>query len=329
MNYLKSYENEAAYLADATEARMKSGDFLLPNVSFVKDTKVVHYNKYREFPPPAMGDIYVTDGTNNWFVNKDTYIKTLADNSTITPIGVVVIPASHTADNKTRVISCWGATTYQYGEITSGRGDNVYWGSAATQSVPQSTLTNYVNRAGTGLISSTSQRIIDTNVPHPLTSSYDKNIIYSYNTVIKGVDFSSNALSDLNGEENTNVITNRVTVSNWESLTKTISNSTNTGNYPAVCIAKRYYTPGTNKGDWYLPSIGELGYLGSFIDYTSSPGTNSIVALANKSKAVGLGDLWSSTEIDGTVHKYLYDYNALIKTNKTSGTAYVRPFLKV
>lgn len=327
MNYLKSYENEAAYLADATEARMKSGDFLLPNVSFVKDTKTVHFNKYREFPPPAMGDIYVTDGTNNWFVDKDTYIATLADDSTITPIGVVVIPASHTEDNKTRVISCWGATTYQYGEITSGIGANVYWGSAATQDVPQSSLTNYVNRLGTTVISSTTQRIIGTNIPLPYTSSYNKNDIYFYNTVVGGVDFSTNALSDLNGEENTDIITNRVTVSNWESLTKTISNSTSSGNYPAACIAKRYYTPGTNKGDWYLPSIGELGYLGYSNDI-NSPVNASMNALTNKAVALGY-DLWSSTEIDGTVHKYVSGYNAFIKVSKTSGTAYVRPFLKV
>lgn len=40
-----------------------------------------------------------------------------------------------------------------------------------------------------------------------------------------------------------------------------IENNSSVGYFPAACTCWRFHTKGTNQGDWYLPSEGELGYM--------------------------------------------------------------------
>ena len=40
-----------------------------------------------------------------------------------------------------------------------------------------------------------------------------------------------------------------------------IENSHAAGHCPTVCSCRRYHTKGTQAGDWYLPTIGELGIM--------------------------------------------------------------------
>lgn len=47
---------------------------------------------------------------------------------------------------------------------------------------------------------------------------------------------------------------------NWKT-DETIINSSSTGYAPLMCCSWRYHTKGTNQGDWYVPSCGELGYM--------------------------------------------------------------------
>lgn len=46
---------------------------------------------------------------------------------------------------------------------------------------------------------------------------------------------------------------------NWK--TGVIQNVATTNNYPAGWCCWRYHTEGTNQGDWYMPSGGELSYI--------------------------------------------------------------------
>lgn len=335
MNYLKSYENEAAYLADATEARMKSGDFLLPNVSFVQDTKAVHYNKYREFPP-EFGDIYINDATTNTnrFVSSTEYFNNLVSDSNITPIGIVVIPASFTDDNKTRVMALLYASDTLTPTTTTVQ---FKWGYEDTIATSYKKV---INDTGTALASSGYLPDEDgtygsgTHLPSPYTSSGDKNPIYFYNTVINSVDFSPNALADMDGEGNTDDIISRVTVADWQTKEKIRYDLNTAGSYPAAMVCRRYITVGTNRGDWYLPSIGELGFINVKRHTINNILTNFINNNIDVSK-ISLNYetvmVFSSTECGKRYWCLDYgNYQRQVKTNtKSSSYGYVRPFLKV
>lgn len=72
---------------------------------------------------------------------------------------------------------------------------------------------------------------------------------------------STNALSDFKGKENTKILTDLATAqSDWKTASS-IENQWASGYYPAACCCWRYHTEGTKQGDWYLPSMGELGYI--------------------------------------------------------------------
>lgn len=87
-------------------------------------------------------------------------------------------------------------------------------------------------------------------IPSPYLGS-DRNPTYYNNTF---------ALSDFNGKENTRILTDLITVPNWKT-NDVILNSYDMGHYPAVACCWRYSTVGTSCGDWYLPAIGEVGYI--------------------------------------------------------------------
>lgn len=84
----------------------------------------------------------------------------------------------------------------------------------------------------------------------------------------------NNALSDFKGIVNTKIITDIVTgQSNWRTAS-TITNGSSKYYHPAACCCARFKTTGTKAfvdctteelkngtGFWYLPAIGELGYI--------------------------------------------------------------------
>lgn len=323
MNYLKSYENEATYLADATEARMKSGDFLLPNVSFIQDTKVVHYNRYREFPP-EVGDIYINDATTNTnrFVSSTEYFNNLVSDSNITPIGIVVIPSSFTDDNKTRVMGLFKASTNI--DPTAFGSKDLYWGYKDTVQTKYDYVRD-INKATSyfGYFPNTEGTYENTpNLPSPYTSDGDKNPAYFYR-----------ALSDMDGEGNTDNIISRVTVADWQTK-KYISNAQTEGCYPAAMVCRRYITVGTNRGDWYLPSVGELGFCLVKLDAINNILTNFINNNVEADTIDLYGSAYSSV-ITSTESKdrvwYAGDGQGRKITLQLKNLAQcaVRPFLKV
>lgn len=263
MNYLKSYENEAAYLADATEARMKSGAFPLPNVSFIQDTKAVHYNRYREFI--SVGDIYVSDGTDSWFMKPNKFLS-LNDDS-ITPIGILVIPKEHMTNNKYRIMSLvnMSKNTPEIGDVAEAN----YASYPGTLDISSSEMpklnTQVIESNGEYNISNASCIIksdgtyaSNNHTPNVFLNDGTRNPVWDYNIIINGVDFSTNALADTNGTYNTNTIINYVTA-DWSG--ETITDKLNYGYCTPVCCCKRFHTVGTVAGDWYLPALGELAYI--------------------------------------------------------------------
>lgn len=100
------------------------------------------------------------------------------------------------------------------------------------------------------------------------------------------------AFENINGMENQQVIMGACT----QGVDGVIANEYGVGHYPAARACSRFYTEGTNSGDWYLPSLGELAYLWARITKIA----HSISVLGNKAVMFKYCPqyalLWSSTE---------------------------------
>ena len=77
--------------------------------------------------------------------------------------------------------------------------------------------------------------------------------------------------TDFSGKYNTDAFMAHCTLDNWNTI-DVIQESTGNESYSIPCIlAKRYSTVGTNQGDWYVPSFGQMSmlyYVKDIVDYS-------------------------------------------------------------
>lgn len=94
-------------------------------------------------------------------------------------------------------------------------------------------------------------------IPSPYTNNGDKNPEYFK----LPEDGGNNILADFNGLEiNKKYLEQIVDGEEWKT-SPTINNEIDTQNFPYIQCCWRYHTDGTNQGDWYVPSAGEVGYI--------------------------------------------------------------------
>lgn len=107
--------------------------------------------------------------------------------------------------------------------------------------------------------------------PSPYNNDGSFNPIYNQ-TISPASEY--NSLSDFKGIANTKIITDLATSqSDWRTAS-TITHNSGSGYYPAACCCARFKTVGTKAfvdcsieelrngtGFWYLPAMGELGYV--------------------------------------------------------------------
>ena len=220
------------------------------------------------------GDIkYVKDKNLQAFKNN-------TENDQYVPIGIVVIPKSHTQvilpDGDPRkgcniIMSlkpmncntpeeggtseqyiCWGNNSKDITELTNYNVANCY--SDATQNSVTLTANKIAYLPSDNFTKMPSN--VCPSIKYYYDSSTSDKLSPSPYRVVDGEwlpneDYytkkisSNNALSDFEGPKNTKIITDNVTVENWKSVIP-IANSWSEGNYPAACCCARFKTVGTN-----------------------------------------------------------------------------------
>lgn len=276
----------------------------------------------------TVGSIYYSDGS--------TTLPSEGVDSSKTPIGILVIPSSHMSDGKARIMSLAEMTEDGVGSLTNHNG--LVWGVYGTDT----SLHNYdqipcIGHDGEGVYPDNvidhtntygyicSDRTDWAELPNPLDPGtnwkYNDedchipspfNADGTFNSAYSATSYSggtiNNALSDFNGKSNTATL---VALG---------------AEYKAATACSLYSTEGTNRGDWYLPAMGELAYIMSRFTVIQ----NSLTKLGNK--ALALFDnynYWSSTEYGSNYAYLLITNDGNVLSNHKNSNPYVRAFLQV
>lgn len=152
-------------------------------------------------------------------------------------------------------------------------------------------------------------------------------MVYGDNTVsVSGVTTTttySTAISDYNGKVNTTaLLANTTAQPNWRT-DSTITSSYAAGYQPAACCCWRFYTLGTNQGDWYLPAAGELNSSYEF----RTPINNALLTCSSPilwDEDETTNRRWSSTQYSSS-KAWHFESGQMINWNKTRDIR-VRPF---
>lgn len=263
--------------------------------------------------PISLCDIAYWDGSAVKTVSKDNWSTSLG-----TPIGVVVIPEGILPDGKARMM---GLKPVDKSGNPSTSHVDITWSSGGTD-IP---LTNYTklpttDNAGSTSTGSNSSGYLPSDMFSYEISYVDSGAKYNnyapyipspylynggelafnseYSKTIEG----GNALSDFNGLSNTEILVGLGT------------------DYMAANAAWKY-SDGVSNTQWYLPAIGELGFL--------IPRLNQITNVLTSVGGIKLstGGYFLSSSVYSNDYAYnLSTYEGLIYNHYKNGNKYVRVF---
>ena len=316
-------------------------------VDYTIENNTVHYAQPFFHSVGKVGDFYYENGL----------YSTDVDLTQGTPIGIMVIEKDFIPTSpKGRVMSLLemsysspnsGSTSYQ----------GIVWGNSGVNTTLPN-LTSVVH-GGTGTTAlSTAQGVKDyaflpSDKFTTLQYSGDPSTYYYYNNsdghaispyltdsdgnVTFNTEYirttspsnSTNCLADLDGYSNTEVLTNDTytsSQSDWKTASA-ITNNSDAGYSPAACCCKRFEVGGL---DWYLPSMGELGFIMPRFNVIQ----NQLTKLKNHggnsfSSLLGNFYYWSSSECSSSVARYLYTGSGLVGNDDKDNDYYVRSFALV
>ena len=283
---------------------------------------------------------------NDWSADKypiDTYV----------PIGLVVVPGSHNVygDGTCGVMSlnhmnCSSPTT-------GGSAQNMYWGVYGTDIDTLENLDKvpYVGSNGSvgdTVIGVTGNAFLPSDHANftAVTNPYDPGTKYYYNDSDKYIpspymndgtfnpnysmtgspSSAANCLADFDGKGNTQKI---IEVRGSKDYSSWTPSTTTQADYPAASCCDMYFTQGTNQGDWYLPSAGELGYAVVKQQAINDKINELVSAGITSANPVQLGSYWSSSEDSSNYARWLdFGFGTVYNYNKYY-SIYVRAFLRV
>jgi hypothetical protein len=247
MKYLKLFQNENEYLS-----YKDSSDYITPNVSMIFENRNIRYQKKIK-PLAKVGDVAYWDGSSVKTTPLSSWNTSLG-----TPVGVVMIPENFLPDGKARIIS-----------LTSmNNGNRLRWDrdSSFNSGYKDSPVPNVSNVPTTDNAGSTSTGInsyghlpsdrSDWSGPQsyvdPLAKYCDGASTPMIPSPYLGEEFNpayvieldgGNVLCDFNGLSNTQLLVNEGE------------------RYAAAHACWNYKDQASSNLQWYLPPMGELGFL--------------------------------------------------------------------
>ena len=312
-DYLKLHASQAAY-----ETWLASPDFITPNVSTITGSSSVLYKPKINTPSGYnFLDILWSDGTATQTVRPTT--------DGVTPIGLCVAPTGFFGDSeKARFMALKYAGGTKYGEtIGNATGSTTYenqllkWEYNSTTNIIGLTNYNQIvsdNQKSFAWLADYEGNTMDSN------NSGESIMLYTENNTWMGLEtnntFTGYALGDINGKQNTTTVANLGLLSN----------------YPAFASVLNYYTPGTQAGDWYLPTLGELAIICAnqsrinpvLNNISSLYGTDCMSVIYNYNDSL----YWSSTEYDSFSAFFVSFSVGLARNINKSNEYYVIPMLQ-
>lgn len=305
MKYLRVFEKENNY----TEYK-DSSEWVTPNISLIRETGGSKCKPYIQ-PPAMAGDVAYWDGSKVKTTPSSSWNTSLG-----TPVGVVVVPEGFAPDGKVRII---GLKPVDTNGNQSSSHVKILWGGYGTDT----SLTNFTtvpttDNAGSTSSGSNSYGILPSDSFTGATSFVDPKAKYNstsnlipspylgdapnpeYYKEISG----NNALSDFNGLSNTQTLVGLGT------------------GYTAANAAYNY-NDGASNLQWYLPAMGELGYIMPRFNEIN----NTITALGGVAVVAASTFFWGSSEYSSDRAYYLGTSGGGVYSNlsKSSSTC-VRPF---
>jgi hypothetical protein len=304
MKYLRVLADESAY-----EAFKNSSDYVEPYILYLESSEGLRMKAY--VPPPALaGDVAYWDGSS---VKTTPYSEW--NTSLGTPVGVVVVPEGFAPDGKPRIVSL---KYVNKSGNTSTSAAYMKWGPTGTDT----SLTNFTRLPTTDNNGSTSTGFshygyLPSDNFTGATSFVDPKAKYNGTNGLTPSPYLGDAL---NPEYSKEISGYNNALSDFNGLTNTETLVGLGSDYEAANACWKY-KDGVSNLQWYLPSMGELGFL--------MPRFNEInsVITALGGVAVASDRFWSSLECSS---RYAYTLSTNIGYvgyyEKHNIFYYVRPF---
>ena len=320
-----------------SEAEWSESELEYPDVAGIEEDYRMEYID----PHATVGDLETAGGIVIWDAKNERKVVVESGYTTenypasqYTPIGALVIPASHMDDGRARMMSLrWmscddpenGSLTSQimnWGTDTELTGLTNFthvpiFSSATNQTVIGVRSEGYLSSDYSGYTGTSNPQDPGTKwndstdlIASPYASDGTPNPLYRA-TSYSGGSFN-NPLSYFDGRHQSDVILaerGEKDYGSWKPGNQTPAD------FPAVSVCDMYHTIGTNQGDWYLPSQAEMGYIVARLG-----SINNAMTKVNGMQELPSCRAWSSSEpnssyarIVGFDHGYVYN-GALKKT---------------
>ena len=299
---------------------------------------------------------YYDSDTDEFIIVSASDIEEYTD-SNYTPIGIVAVPSSHTDEGRPRIMSLvyMNCDTPQSGSTEPKK---MYWGDEAIYCMSNDNFpyignynTDITNSANVLTTTGNSVLPSDSNGQNGLNKFIYENPSNSnehfYTSGSHYSDFLMCSPYKQDGSKDERYFKNTTVLSYFDGniLTKDIiaergnrdysswtPSYDEISDYPAASCCDMFHTIGTNQGDWYLPSAGELGYVIARMQAIQ----NSLQTLKTKEYPIGLINMenfnftyWSSMQYNYIYGIYANFSNGIILRTLKQHSHCVRAFIQL